>query len=287
MKRIVLFTLVLTVIFAMTPPSEAQILWRSAKTMKQGSFITMASWYYQDFTKSYNWTNSEWVDFPDGRSQTYWGINTMIGYGITNRWEGMIHIPVMFLSKEVGGVANNSSGMGDIYLKTRYAVLPWTKKHERALTLVGAARFGSGDTDAVPALGDGSTDFSLGGIYSSALGKKFVGHLKARYWLNGKDVADDDIGDDLKFIAALGYKATPKVMPRVIFILVSQGKYKDASGHTLDNTQKSRYNVIVDCVFRPQPALTVRPRLLFPVGGEGGAMYNFMPMIDIWYVFQI
>ncbi|HHE47030.1 MAG TPA: hypothetical protein ENL08_04955, partial [Bacteroidetes bacterium] len=57
--------------------SRAQVHWRSAKTMPKGSYLVMASWYYTDFTKFYDWTDEKWTDYSDGREMAYWGFETM------------------------------------------------------------------------------------------------------------------------------------------------------------------------------------------------------------------
>ena len=105
------------------PNADAQVLWRSAKTMKKGSFIAMAQWYYMDFTQTYSWTDEEWKD--EENDYLKWGFETMFGYAITDRWEAMVHIPVRFHSFKTATAEESNSGIGDIFIKTRYAVLPW------------------------------------------------------------------------------------------------------------------------------------------------------------------
>ncbi|MBT3233529.1 MAG: transporter [Calditrichaeota bacterium] len=285
LKRLLVIFAVSAMLFGQL--ANAQVIWRSAKTIKKGSVIAFGEWYLSDLTKSYDWANEEWKDFPDGKTKTVWGLETMVGYGISDRWEAMVHVPVAFKSYEFNDDEKSSSGIGDIYFKTRYAVLPFNKVSKQALTLHGALRLGTGDEEAEMALGDGTTDFAFGGIFTKVLSPKFVGHAKLNYWMNGKMENDFNVGNELKLVGALGYKLTPKVMPRAVFIYYSMGQRENADGDAIDNSEKSRVNLVLDAVIRPKAGLTVRPRVLIPLGGEGAENVSFKPIIDLWYVFNI
>lgn len=285
MKHLITLLMSIILVAVLSSPASAQILWRGAKTMKQGSVIGMASWYMMDFTKSYNWTDEEWKEYPSGRSQTFWGFNTMFGYGVTDRLEVHLHLPIAFKSMEVAGVENSSSGIEDIFLKARYAVLPWAKdKH--GLTMTGALRFGTGDDEASPALGDGTIDFALGAIFSTAWMNKSRGHLKANYWVNGENDKDVNIGDELKVIVKYDHKLSPKVMPFLTYIYYSQTKKETAAG-VVSNSQKIRHYMVLGGVWKPRKGISIRPKVMIPVGGEGGSLFNFKPVLDFWYVFKL
>ena len=286
MKRWTILTLILVLFLFIVIPAQSQILWRSAKTMKKGTFIGMTSGFYMGFNRSYNWGNEEWVDYPDGKSYHWFGFSSMIGFAITDRIEAMIHLPLDFKSKEISGSDISASGFGDIFLKTRVAVLPWAKdKH--GLTLTGAARFGTGDEEADIALGDGTTDFALGGIFTTAWMSKFRGHLKANYWLNGKTESEYNVGDELKFVAKMDHNFSPKLMGFLTYIYYSQFEQKDPDGNTIENSNKNRHYTCIGCLIKPTKGVFIRPRVLIPLTAKGGSMFTFKPMLDFWYTFKI
>jgi len=243
----------------------------------------MGEWYYTDFTRQY--INDEWNDLPEGNSQTCWGFETMFGYAITDRLEGHLHLPIAFKSKETPTSDNSSSGIGDIYLKGRYGVLPWAKdKH--GLTLTGALRLGTGDDEASPALGDGTTDFALGAIFSSAWLSQFRGHLKANYWVNGETDDDVSIGNQLKVLGKIDYNLSPGVMPFLTYIYKSQAESEFSDGSTC-NPETIRHYVVFGGVWKPKKGLSVRPKVVLPLGGENGRNFSIKPVLDLWYVFGI
>ena len=299
MKRLTAVVLTIILIMVFCAPADAQILWRGAKTMNQGSVITMAEWYLMNYTNSYDWTNEEWVDFPDDQKSLVWGFETMFGYAVTDNWEAMIHVPIVFKSSETPTLIPtipptteitklDASGIGDIYLKTRYAVIPWAKDHH-GVTLTGALRFPTGDEEADIALGDGGTDIGLGGMFSSAwMGGKHRGHLKANYWINGEN--DDSLktktGNQLKVLVKYDYNLSEKVMPFLVYSFLSQGETEN-DGNSIDNTNITRHVLILGANWNLKTGMVVRPKLAFPIGGEGGSIYGFEPVLDFWYIFQL
>ena len=257
--------------------AQAQVLWCGAKTMKKGSIIAMAEWYLMDFTKSYYWDSEEFKDFASGKESTTWGFETMLGYAVTDRLEALLHVPIAFKSSTSPPAEEvTSSGIGDMYLKARYAVLPWTKK-SLGLTLLGSLRFSTGDEEASPSLGDGTTDFCLGAIFSTKWKKQFRGHMKVCYWLNGENDDEVDIGDEMKIAVKLDRNLCPKMMP-----FLSYSYYKQVK-----NSQKTRHCVCLGVDWKPKSGLLIRPKVTLPLGGEGGSLFDYKPMIDILYVFKI
>lgn len=269
------------------PNADAQVMWRGAKTMKKGSFIAMAQWYNMDFTQKYVWTDEEWKD--EDNDYLKWGFETMFGYAITNRWEAMVHIPFRFHSFTTPTADETNSGVGDIFLKTRVGVLPWAKdKH--GLTLLGSVRFGSGDYDHPYSFcncGDGTVDFGLAEIFSTKWMSDFRGHVKANYWINGKNDDDYDIGDELKVILKLDRNFHKKFMGFATYIYYSQFKKKNPDGDEIDESQKIRHNFVLGGVWKPKKGLFIRPKIVFPGGGEGGKNFGFKPVLDFWYVFKV
>ena len=285
MKRHIPMMLAVVLLFTFSNQTVAQILWRSAKMMSGGSFIAMTSGNLTSCGRSYDWGSESWADFGEDRSMSTTGIETMLGFGVTDRIEAMVHIPLLFKKNEVGGVETSAAGLGDIYVKTRIALVRWAKG-SHGFTLVGAARFGSGDTDSTPALGNGSMDFALGGIFTTKWMGKFRGHFKFNTWLNGKTNTDMNIGDEVKFIGKLDHNLSSKLMGFLSYIYYGQGKRKNAAGDIVDNTQKSRNYAVMGLVFKPVKGLFIRPKVTIPVAGKGGNLFTIKPVLEAWFVFK-
>ncbi len=286
MRRLTILFLSVALVLVLSELSRAQVLWRSAKTMPQGSYLAMASWYRMDFNRSYKWSGEKWADFPSDSSRTYWGFETMFGYGVTDRLETHVHIPIAFKSASNDTIDKSSSGIGDIYLKTRFALIPWAKDRH-GLTLTGALRFGTGSWLPQPklGLGDGSTDFAIGEIFSTAWMNNFRGHLKANYWFNGVNHSGEDVGDELKVIVKLDRNLSPKVMPFITYIYYSQSKKESAAG-VIANSEKIRRYFVLGGVYKPMKGMFIRPKVVIPIGGEGGILFDYKPLIDFWFVFK-
>ncbi|MBN2417206.1 transporter [bacterium] len=277
---------VLCVALFLAQAASAQIIWRPAKTLSHGSFLIYTSNYITQFNKSYDWNGEKWVPYGDDRKMTYVGMETMFGVGLTDRIELLVNLPVNFNSVETGGVENSASGIGDMYLKTRVAVVPWTADRG-GFTLVGAVRLASGDREVMPALGDGTTDFVVGGIFSSGWKSGFRWHLRAAYWLNGKTDSDTDLGDELKILAKLDRTIAAKLAGFVTYIPDIFFKNKDADGEAIDNSQKHRHYISAGIVWNPVKGLFIRPKATIPVAGEGGSLYSVKPLVDVWYSFAL
>ncbi|MCF7810850.1 transporter [bacterium] len=283
MKRSLIVLTLIAFLLVISIPADAQILWRGAKTMKKGSMICMAEWYYMNFTKKWDTASEEWKDLPSGTSSSKWGFETMFGYAITDQWEAHLHIPILFINSDDGATETSESGISDMYLKTRYAVIPWAKdKH--GLTLTGALRFPTGDKDK--GLGDGSTDFALGAILSTKWFGKSRGHLKANYWINGENEDKDKAGNELKIIIKYDYNFNPKFMGFASVTPYFQSE-KEENGTAKVDSDKTRYTLTLGGCYKPKPGMFVRPKLGLPLGGKTGMNFSFKPMLDFWYVFSL
>lgn len=269
-------------------PTNAQVLWRSAKTMKKGSVIAMAQWYSMDFTKKY--IDDDWKNNPS--DQLNWGFQTMFGYAVTDRFETMVHIPYYFKSHrdDASSIDTYEQGIGDVWIKTRLGVLPWAKnKHGLALTTTLRLPTGSKIGDhKFCYCGDGSTDFALGGIFSTAWMHDFRGHLKLNYWFNQKNFNEVDIGDEMKLIVKLDRNFHKKFMGFTTYIYYSKLSNKNVpAGTIIQNIDKKRHYFVIGGVYKPKKGVFVRPKISFAIGGEKLINFTFKPMLDFWYVFTI
>ncbi len=113
MKKVLTIVCAVVFICSVCIPSYAQLaLWRSAATLKQGQYIVMTQFYYMDFAKTFDTAEEEWKDYND--SKTECGFQSMIGYGVTDRMEALIHIPFRSISYESanGSVKKRRHGGG-------------------------------------------------------------------------------------------------------------------------------------------------------------------------------
>jgi len=287
MKKLILSVLLITIFCAFCLPLNAQVLWRSAKTMKQGSFIAMAQYYYMDFTQKY--IDDDWDDNPN--DQVNWGFQTMFGYAVTDRFEIMVHIPYYFkiYQNETGSIDTDESGIGDIWLKSRLGIIPWAKdKHGFALTSTLRLPTGTKIGDhKFCYCGDGTTDFALGGIFSTAWINDFRGHLKFNYWFNNKSFDSVDIGDEMKLIVKMDRNFHKKFMGFATYIYYSKLTDKNVpAGSAVVNTDKNRHYFVLGGVYKPKKGIFIRPKIAFAIGGEELINFDFKPMIDLWYVFS-
>ena len=292
MKQSIGVFLLLATIATFTVPVTAQLLWRNAKTAEKGSFIIMGQWYFSSYSKSYDWSAAEWKNLPNSQKMADWGVETMFGYAITDRWEAMIHLPLLFLSSEMPDVISgttikkSASGKGDLYLKTRYALLPWSNK-KHGLVLICAFRFPTGDESADIPLGDGGSDLGLGAIFTTKwFNDLHRGHLKLSYWINGENGEEVKIGNQFKLIAKYDYNLSPSFMPVISYIFFTQAETQ-SNGIKLDRTRKIRHTLTPGVTWKPKSGLFVRPKVTLFLAGEGGNRYSFKPMVDVWYVFKI
>ncbi len=294
MKRLLTVILLVTLIGLFVLPASAQVLWRSAKTMKKGSFIAMTNFYYQSITQTWDTDNEEWCDCEDEKSE--WGFNSMLGYAVTDRMEVMAHIPFKSISGEFKNVAGDieeqeAMGLGDIWLKTRIGVLPWAKdKHGFCITSTLSLPTGntiqgpdaSGTLSNKVKLGSGRIKYALGGIYSSKWFSKYRAHVKLNYWFD-----QPDYGDNMKLILKNDWNFDKKLMGFATYIMMKKWKDRTAAGVMKPNSHKIRHIAQVGAVYKPNKGVFIRPKVAFIVGGEVGLKYDFKPMIDFWYVFSI
>ncbi len=315
MRKLLTVILLVTVIGVFVLPANAQVLGRSAKTMKQGSYIVMAHFYHMNFTQTWDTSDEEWVDYDHTKIE--YGVNPMFGYAVTDRMEWMINVPFRNINyeSEDGTVEKSAMGVGDIWLKTRIAILPWAKdKH--GLTFLSTLSLPTGTKYQEIALGSGRLKWALGGIISTKWFDKFRGHLKLNYWFDqkgwysgsnttaseqvvvGADTTDQsyltmisannkDVGDNMKIIVKLDYNFHKKFMGFATYIHTRKWKDRTAPGVITPNTHKIRHIAQVGGVYKPKKGVFIRPKVAFTVGGEVGLAYTFKPMLDLWYVFTI
>ena len=137
----------------------------------------------------------------------------------------------------------SSSGLGDTKLFAKYVVHQIDKRQETIrFVLKSSLTLPTGDEDAKPALGDGTTDYSFGVV---------VAWIKPRVSLTTEGVYSlntsrrgTNYGDSFAYNFALGYRLSPRVYerypsPQVNAYLELNGlttKRNELSGLNLENT---------------------------------------------------
>ncbi len=283
MKKTTVCLTLFSLILLVAGSAQSQVLWRSAKTLKKGKLIAKGMAYSMDFSKKYDSAAEEWGDNSSDQSDK--GLQLMFGYGLTDRIETHLHVPVAFKSITTTTVDESESSIGDVYLKTRIGITPWSKD-KNGFLLTGALRFGTGNDDAAHKFcntGDGTTDLGIGGIFSTKWFSKFRTHVKLNYWLNGKNEAKTNIGDEIKLILKLDRNLHKKFMPFMTYIYYDKLDGETEAG--VDVAGKSRNYFQVGGVYKPVKGVFVRPKVAFHFGGENGVMFSYKPMFDFWYVF--
>ncbi|MDQ7065106.1 MAG: transporter [candidate division KSB1 bacterium] len=106
-----------------------------------------------------------------------------------------------------------SSGMGDVRLFVKYLLLQWDRRQETLrLAAKSTVKLAAGATDAVPALGSGSTDVLLSAVAGWI--KKRVGlYAEGIYQFSGT-FGQLAYGDKKSVNLALGYRLFPAVYRR-------------------------------------------------------------------------
>ena len=276
--------LLITVLFVVN--AHSQCLWRGAKTLFRNQIILMNRVQYNDFVQSYDWQTEQWTDFPEMNRSLQIGFETMIGYGLTDLIEFMLHLPVPYKYSKSGDIVNDQIGLGDILLKTRIGIKKWNN-NQHGLTFVGAVRLSTGDSETIPAFGDGTTDVGIGGIFSSAWRNKWRGHLKGFFWRNGENYAHQKVGDEWKLIAKVDRRLSSGWMGFLTYVYTAQSEKRDVDRQRITATSKFRHYGCFGFIIKPLPALNVRPKLTFPLAAKGGSLYHVQPCLDIWWVFEL
>ncbi len=272
----IIIILLIGAVFSQAGP----LLWRDPKTIDKGSFIAMTGIGYNKTTKSWNWTNEEWVDQQASQQITTIASHLMFGYGLLNNTEILLHIPTAMRFRDT----LSSKGIGDIWLKAKYCFLKGKNKPSAAGLF--AVRLPTSSKDAKPLIDDHTLDFAIGAKIATQKFGNFVGHLKLAYWFNG--VKDDTInlGDEIEGIVKIDYWLAKSAFFFLNCEIVEGFKNKDDQGNEISNTEKRNLQVTPGLTIKPIPGLTLRPKVVFPLlaVSKGGNTFSYALGIDVWYI---
>ncbi len=141
-------------------------------------------------------------EFEDARGDQLSGLHYEVIYGVTSDLSLTLELPLILELEEDG---ETEHGLGDIELRAKYQFfkkdLPGA---QHKVTGIFGVKAPSGDQDAEPALGTGTTDFLFGASYGYE-SRTWYHFLTGRYRLRTESGARDP-GDRLFIDAAIGYR---------------------------------------------------------------------------------
>jgi hypothetical protein len=144
-------------------------------------------------------------------------------YGLTGDWAAGIELPYAW---EQDG-ADSGHGTGDVSLFTKYRF--WrhdTLGVQESAAVLLKVKIDTGDEDATPALGSGTTDTVLGFTYGFE-SLTWYRWASLRYRRNGENSAGLRRGDRILFDLAGGWRPTPPsyYKPDTVWLLELNGEY--------------------------------------------------------------
>ena len=168
-----------------------------------------------------------------GEDTTVQELALELEYGVTADWELIVEVPTT--RKEQG--AASSDGLGDMVLATKYRFLRIdTPGLQRSVAALFQVKLPTGDDEATPRLGSGSTDF-LGGITAGYEGRRWYGFTSVRYRRNTEGGGGLKKGDKQLFDVSGGVRPwlTGYREPDWVFLL--ELNWENAKRDEIDGTQ--------------------------------------------------
>lgn len=231
--------------------------------------------YYQ-INQWYNWSSGAFEKKDPTLNILFANILASVGLPFKLELGGVVPV----LDKKGG--ERHSSGLGDLLIVGRYGFLQSPLLPVRgALSL--ALSLPTGDKEASPALGDGSTDLGAALAFNTLNFGFVVGHLRGVYWLNGKTDDSTKLGNMFEYLAGIDFPVYPRLYPQFALSGYWQDQ-KRVNGKPQNNTELRRTNLSVLLFYKPLPKLVVRPKLSLPLKSmcQGGGMADYLLGLDIW-----
>lgn len=231
--------------------------------------------YYQN-NQLYDWNTNEFNKVDTSLDVLSADLLASVGLPFKIELGGVVPI----LSKKYGDLSN--SGIGDVLVVARYGFLQFPLLPVKGALSLGAS-LPTGDKDASPTLGDGSTDFGAALAFNTTKLLFVVAHLRGAYWLNGKTDDSTRLGNMFEYMAGLDFPVIPKLTPQVALTGYAQDP-KKVNGTPITNSELSRANLTFLLMYQPLPLLTVRPKFSLPLKSmsKGGGIADYYLGLDIW-----
>jgi hypothetical protein len=248
---------------------------RTGVVLRPAQILGLVNATYYRHDKLYNWITGDFQPVSPGLD--VFNADLTVGVGLPGKMELSAVLPVT--SKKYGELS--AAGIGDMLVMGRYGLFQNSMLPLRAALALGV-NLPTGNKDASPPLGDGSTDFGIGLSLNTANIPFVTGHLRGAYWFNGKN-GDVKYGNLLEYVAVLDLGVIPGLIPELAFSGYMQNR-QQVSGTEVPNTELTRGFLHLLLLWKPLPILVIRPKLAVPVKPmcKGGGLADFYPGLDVW-----
>jgi hypothetical protein len=280
MKRLTVMVLALAVLAGSAMATS--FLGRSSTVNKQYQFFGWTNFGYSQTALNYNWTSGKYEALAaTGQTKTT-SCDLTLAFGLSKEFD--IDVVAPLAMKQKGDA--KSAGLGDLMVYARYGILQDPEKPLKVALLLGG-NLPTASKNASPALSDRTTDVAFGlSLNTKKLGK-FLGHVRAAYWFNGK-IPDTEtkVGDMFEYLLCGDYSATKTLTPE----LALSGYLRDESqlgGTWIPKTQVSQHLVSALLMWKPISMLTIRPKVSFPLTfiSQGSTMASVYGGLDVWVTY--
>lgn len=280
MKRLTVMVLALAVLAGSAMATS--FLGRSSTVNKQYQFFGWTNFGYSQTALNYNWTSGKYEALAaTGQTKTT-SCDLTLAFGLSKEFD--IDVVAPLAMKQKGDA--KSAGLGDLMVYARYGILQDPEKPLKVALLLGG-NLPTASKNASPALSDRTTDVAFGlSLNTKKLGK-FLGHVRAAYWFNGK-IPDTEtkVGDMFEYLLCGDYSVTKTLTPE----LALSGYLRDESqlgGTWIPKTEVSQHLVSALLMWKPISALTIRPKVSFPLTfiSQGSTMASVYGGLDVWVTY--
>jgi hypothetical protein len=280
MKRLTVMVLALAVLAGSAMATS--FLGRSSTVNKQYQFFGWTNFGYSQTALSYSWASGKYEALAaTGQTKTT-SCDLTLAFGLSKEFD--IDVVAPLAMKQKGDA--KSAGLGDLMVYARYGILQDPEKPLKVALLLGG-NLPTASKNASPALSDRTTDVAFGlSLNTKKLGK-FLGHVRAAYWFNGK-VPDTEtkVGDMFEYLLCGDYSVTKTLTPE----LALSGYLRDNTqlgGTWVPHSEVSQHLLSVLLMWKPISMLAIRPKVSFPLTfiSQGSAMASVYGGLDVWVAY--
>ncbi|MCX7757437.1 MAG: transporter [candidate division WOR-3 bacterium] len=272
-SSIIVLKMFIGIIFA-TP-----LVWHSANVLNFKNFLFQANFSHTKTCCRFDATSNRWQVLPDDQRTLTLSPEFMLGYGILNKLEVKIAVPIAYKKKSI----SSTFGFGDLMLKTRYNLI---NKKLIAATIAGAVVVPISSRNANPQIDDHTFDAAIGWYLFIKEYKGFTTDFRFGYFYNGK-TNSIKIGNMFEYFTKIDYKITPKFTPYLAFLGYIQNSNKNLTNNQLiPNSNRNRHNFQLGGVYKLNKELTMRARILVPLKtiSQGGEVPSYSFGLDFWII---
>jgi Putative MetA-pathway of phenol degradation len=205
-------------------------------------------------------------EFEDQGGEQLSVLNYEVLYGVTNDLALTFKVP-QILEREVGGETEH--GSGDIEIRAKYRILQFDALNaSNQVSGIFGVKVPTGDEDANPALGTGTTDFLFGATYGYE--SRFWYHFATVRYRWRTESGNRDPGDRLFVDAAMGIRPFPTEYDQSDLVLLAEmnAEFESESefaGQTLPDTGGDTIWLGPTILFSPNPQWMYKGGIQFPI----------------------